>query len=100
MEKKYKLRQVAREDLKTIGRYTLKKYGVAKRNEYLLGLESQFESIAKMPLKARQHSDIKEEYYSSSYKRHVIFFCINNDFIEIIGVLHKRMLPEAHISTR
>ena len=97
MEKKYKLRQSAREDIKKIGRYTLKKYGMAKRNEYLLGLESQFESIAEMPLKARQRNDIREGYYSSSYKRHVIFFCIHNEYIEIMGVLHKRMLPEGHL---
>tara|TARA_R110000868_G_scaffold375215_1_gene639710 strand:+ start:444 stop:686 length:243 start_codon:yes stop_codon:yes gene_type:complete len=73
MEKKYKLRQSAREDIKKIGRYTLKKYGMAKRNEYLLGLESQFESIAEMPLKARQRNDIRVGYYSSSYKRHAFF---------------------------
>ena len=70
--KKYKLRQHAREDIKEIGRYTLHRYGLAKRNDYLHGLEAQFESIAKMPLRAKQRNDIKEGYFSVAYKKHVI----------------------------
>jgi toxin ParE1/3/4 len=73
MANRYKLRQSAREDIKKIGRYTLQKYGEAKRNEYLLGLESQFESIAAMPLRSRQRNDIKEGYYSAGYKSMLFF---------------------------
>ena len=73
MANRYKLRQSAWEDIKKIGRYTLHKYGEAKRNEYLLGFESQFESIAAMPLRARQRNDIKEGYYSAGTKSMLFF---------------------------
>jgi toxin ParE1/3/4 len=98
MEKKYKLRQEALGDLKEIGRYTLKKHGREQRNKYLLGINLQFESLAEMPLKGRQRSEIKEGYYSFDYEKHVIFYLIHTDDIEILGILHKRMLPEIHLT--
>lgn len=100
MIKKYRLREHAREDIKAIGKYTQEKYGLVQRNEYLLGLESHFESIAKMPQRSKPRNDIKEGYYSANYKKHVIFFIIKKDYIEIIAVLHKQMLPENHLDSR
>ena len=64
----YKLRQAAKNDLKEIGLYTLKNYGKTLRNKYLKGLE-----------------------------KHVVFYCIQNDFVEILAVLHGSMVPEFHL---
>jgi toxin ParE1/3/4 len=50
-----------------------------------------------MPLMGRPRNEIKEGYYSSEYKKHVIFYLIQENFIEVLGVLHETMLPERHL---
>lgn len=42
---RFKLRQAAKNDLKEIGRYTLKNYGQAQRDKYLKGLEQRFKLL-------------------------------------------------------
>ncbi|RLQ20188.1 type II toxin-antitoxin system RelE/ParE family toxin [Seongchinamella sediminis] len=42
MNLKYKLRQAARNDLKDIGRYTLKHHGKIQRDKYLKGFKERF----------------------------------------------------------
>lgn len=94
---KYKLYQEAIEDLKEIGRYTLKNYGKNQRNIYLQGINKRFESLADMPLMGRPRNEIKEGYYSSDYKKHIIFYLIQENHIEVLGVLHETMLPERYL---
>jgi toxin ParE1/3/4 len=90
---KYKLRQEAIEDLKEIGRYPLKN----QRHIYLQGIKKRFESLADMPLMGRPRNEIKEGYYSSDYNKHIIFYLIQESYIEVLGVLHETMLPERHV---
>jgi toxin ParE1/3/4 len=96
----YKLRQSAKDDIKDIGRYTLSEFGSLQRSKYLLGLESHFRAIASMPRKCKSRSDLREGYFCSNYDQHIVFFQIQRDFVDIIAVLHKRMLPENHLSNR
>jgi len=94
---KYKLRQAARNDLKDIGRYTLKNYGKTQRNKYLKGLEERFKLLGETPYFGRPRDDIKAGYRCSDYEKHVVFYYIQNDFVEIFGILHSSMDPELHL---
>ena len=94
---KYKLHQEAIEDLKEIGRYTLKNHGKNQRDTYLQGINKRFKSLADMPLMGRPRDEIKEGYYSSVYEKHIIFYLIQENYIEVLGVLHETMLPERHL---
>jgi plasmid stabilization system protein ParE len=49
-----------------------------------------------MPLMGRPRNEIKEGYYSSDYKK-MIFFLIQENSIEVLGVLHETMLTERHL---
>lgn len=95
---KYKLRRSAKEDIKEIGRYTLSKFGVSQRDKYLCGLASHFEKIAKKPKMFKQRNDIKAGLYCSSFEQHLIFYKTERNYVDILAVLHKRMLPENHLS--
>jgi toxin ParE1/3/4 len=94
---KYKLRQEAIEDLKEIGGYPLKNHGKNQRHIYLQGIKKRFESLADMPLMGRPRNEIKEGYYSRDYNKHIIFYLIQESYIEVLGVLHETMLPERHV---
>ena len=99
MARNYKLRQQAKQDIKKIGRYTFKKYGKSKRDKYLRGLSKAFKSLAEMPYRGQLRDDIRKDYYSCQYKKHVIFYRIHTDYVEIVAVLHNKMLPENYLHT-
>lgn len=84
----YILAPRAKEDLKSIGRYTQKTWDVKQRNKYLLSLEAKFEWLAKNSKSGKHWPEIKEGYFSFPHERHTIFYLIQaNEDIAIIGVV-------------
>lgn len=97
MAKTYKLRQSAKDDIKDIGRYTLEEHGRLQLGKYLKGLADRFALLGDNPTLGRLRNDIKEGYYCKEYEEHVIFYLIRHDYIEIVAVLHRRMIPQRHL---
>lgn len=93
----YKLRQAAIDDLREIGQYTLENYGKAQRDKYLNGLKERFELLGNNPNFGRSRDDVKAGYRCSTYDKHIVFYTTPGDAVEIIGILHKRMVPEQNI---
>ncbi len=93
MPAKYTLRQFAKDNIKEIGRYTLKHHGKSQRNIYLTGLKDRFEQLAVNPNLGRIRYDIKEGCHCYAYQKHIIFYRKQSTHIEILAVLHERMLP-------
>lgn len=81
----------ARDDLKSIGRYTEQQWGSAQRNIYLKALERRFQWLAENPGLGRHRMEVAESYYSFPHGEHVIFYLIGGSGIDIIGVPHKEM---------
>lgn len=89
--KKYRITPRARDDLKSIGRYTEQHWGTTQRNTYLKELEARFEWLADNPRIGRQRSEIHEGYFSFPQGEHVVFYLIARSYIDIIGIPHKEM---------
>lgn len=89
--KQYRVTPRARDDLRNIALYSQQQWGRAQRNKYLKLLEQRFEWIVEHPLLGKSRSDIGVGYYSCLQGEHVVFYRINGDTIEIIGVLHQEM---------
>ena len=81
----------AREYLKNIGRYTGQTWGKPQRNLYLRSLETRFKWLAANPLLGRHRTEICEGYYSFPEVKHVVFYLIGSETIDIIGIPHKDM---------
>ncbi len=81
----------ARADLKNIGRYTEEVWGKVQRNLYLKNIDARFRWLADNPQLGKHRLDICKGYYSFPEGQHVIFYLINNNSIDIIGVPHKEM---------
>jgi len=45
----------------------------------------------------RARDEIKEGYHCSGYEKHVVFYRVQKDFVEIIAVLHASMVPELYL---
>jgi toxin ParE1/3/4 len=94
---KYKLRRTAIDDLREIGKYTLENYGKAQRDKYLNGLKERFELLGNNPNFGRSRDDVKEGYRCSAYGKHIVFYTVSEGTVEIIGILHERMVPEQNV---
>ena len=88
---KYRVTPRAQKDLRNIGRYSQQQWGKAQRNTYLRNLEKRFEWLSNNPHLGKHRPDVQEGYYSFPQEKHVVFYIIDEDHINIIGVPHKDM---------
>ena len=92
----YKLTNKAQDDLLSIGRFTLKEWGVKQRNFYLKQLDTCFSQIAENPMLGITCDFIMAGYQKLPQGSHVIFYKVNSTgVVEIIRVLHKSMDAES-----
>ena len=87
----YSLRELARSDLEAIWLYTFREWGVEQADSYLQSLFSRFSWLAENPALGRKRDDIKTGYFCFPEGRHLIFYIIKNNTIDIIGVPHQSM---------
>jgi toxin ParE1/3/4 len=89
---------IAREDIKGIGRYTQKNWGVRKRNLYLGALDKAIKGLADKRRLDRSRSNIKPGLRSCSCQEHVIFFkCDDQDNVAVLRVLGQTMDFARHL---
>lgn len=89
--KTYRVTPKAERDLLAIGQYTLEKWGVRQRDIYLQNLVNRFTWLCEHPNLGANRDDIKQGYLSYHEGKHLIFYVVSDEFIDIIGVLHERM---------
>ena len=95
----FTLTNMAKADLKDIGRHTLKKWGREQRNHYLSILDACFRQLADNPFNGKDCSEIRSGYRKFNVGSHIIFYRqIVTDSIEIVRVLHGHMDVENHLS--
>ena len=87
----YRITPRAKEDLKNIGRYTLKIWGRQQRNIYLRNLDKRFAWLAENPCLGKHRPDIQEGYYCFPQGAHLIFYLLREGGIDIIGLPHQDM---------
>ena len=89
----------AKEDLKSIARYTQETWGRLQRNKYLAELDKRFHRLAEAPKLGRSCEEIREGYRKFPEGEHLIFYrSVSADEIEIVRVLHGSMDIETHLS--
>ncbi|WP_089718979.1 type II toxin-antitoxin system RelE/ParE family toxin [Candidatus Entotheonella palauensis] len=81
----------ARDDLKDIGRYTLKRWGKHQRDVYLRDLNERFQWLAQNPRAGKHRPDIEVGYYCFPQGSHLVFYLIREGGIDIIGIPHQYM---------
>ena len=91
MSATFRVSREARNDIKNIGRYTQKTYGIDQRRKYLDGLEVKFGFLAKNPNLHPERPSFDPPIRISHYEQHMVVYTIDGDGILIIRVLHSRM---------
>ena len=93
----YTLRKLAQNDLEKIWIYTYEEWGLVQADTYLQSLISRFDWLAASPLSGRKRDDIKSGYYCFPEGMHLIFYTIQNNKINIIGLPHQSMDIVSHL---
>lgn len=89
--------KAATRDLREIARHTLERWGAEQRRRYLTQLDARFRWHARNPTLGTSSDEIKPGYWRYREGRHVIFYRISSAHVDIIRVLHQRMLPSRHL---
>ena len=89
---KYKLSNVAKEDLIRIHHYGVKKFGMLKADKYFDSFFEYFDSIAQQPFSFESVYFIKIGYRRCVCESDSIYYRINNDIIEIMAIIGKQDL--------
>ena len=89
---KYKLSNVAKEDLIRIHHYGVKKFGMTQADKYYDSFFEYFNIISEQPF-----SFESVDYIKSGYRRCVcgsdsIYYRVNNDIVEIMAIIGKQDL--------
>lgn len=87
----FRLTPRAAADLDAIADYTIETWGLAQLETYLIGFNNRFQWLADNPLAGRERNDVHPGYRSYPEESHVIFYIINDDRVDIIGIPHKSM---------
>lgn len=93
-----RLRREALQDLRSIGRYTLDRWGPEQRNNYLRQLDARFRQLSEHPHLGAPRDWIREGYRSARQGRHLIMYREIAGGIEIVRILHENMDVERHLA--
>lgn len=89
---KYKLSNVAREDLIRIHHYGVKKFGMVQADKYFNSFFEHFDIIAQRPFLFESVDFIKEGYRRCVCGSDSIYYKVDNDIIEIMTIIGRQDL--------
>jgi toxin ParE1/3/4 len=91
---KYKISQVAKEDLIRIHQYGAKQFGIKQADKYFESFFEHFELIAKNPNSFEAVDFIKPGYRRCVCGIDSIYFKMNGDVIEIMTIIGRQDLNQ------
>jgi len=95
---KFRLSRKAKADLKFIARHTEREWGRDQRNHYILQFDQCFHLLGENPDLGQACDEISPGYRQYPCGSHILFYRQDpRGAVEIIRILHKRMLPEGHL---
>lgn len=87
---KYRLSQLAEEDLLSIADYGDEHFGIAQSDRYRDQLKQRFSALAEQPYLYQAVDDIRKGYRRSVCGKHSIYYRIDEHGVEIIRVLGRQ----------
>lgn len=83
-------------DIQSISDYTFQAWGPEQESLYLRGLWKKLDQIRSQPEIHRLRNDLLTTCRSARHEKHVIFFSVDGDSIQVIRVLHGAMDFDSH----
>jgi len=96
---KFILSPSAVRDLQSISEYTLKNWGADQEETYLKDLWKKLAAIQSDPGSFRLREDLVKGCRSARHEKHVIFFAIQGQTLQVIRILHRAMDFSSHLTS-
>ena len=96
----YRLTPDAQTDLIVIRRFTVKQWGTAQSQKYLLELRQTIRLLAETPSLGKSRPDVGSSVLSFPHVSRVIYYVAHEQQLIVFGVLHKRRVPGNHLAER
>jgi toxin ParE1/3/4 len=95
--KHYALSEEADADILKILRASIRQWGLARSESYILDLHIAFENLAAFPDIGQDVAYLRNGYFQFPHDRHNVFYQKTQEGILIIRLLHQNQPPERHL---
>lgn len=95
--RRLRLSRAAHRDLIDIAEFTRDRWGDAQVARYLGQLDATLRSLAREPEQGRACDDVRPGLWRCREGRHVVFYRLGAKSLDVVRVLHERMLPRRHV---
>lgn len=97
---KIRLTQAAEQHLEDIWFYTLSEWSEEQAGQYVDMIEQGIMQLLDNPFIGKARPEIKKDLRSLQIQKHLIFYRIDTEYIDIIGILHSRMDIEKRLNEK
>jgi toxin ParE1/3/4 len=95
--RRLELTEIARADLKSIRRYSTRKWGQDRTSRYIGALRDTLKGLVRGTVVTRNRDDLRPGLQMATSGRHCIFFEANQSRVLVVRVLHDRMDYARHL---
>ncbi len=92
----YRLSPLAEEDLYKIISTTISLWGNEQAKEYAQNIDAALIKLAQYPEFGRERNEIYKEAKSFPVEKHIVFYQVSDNGIDVARILHQRMDPSKH----
>ncbi len=93
------LTEIAREDLKSIQRYSQRAWGPERTVQYMAELRNVLKGLRAGTVASRNRDDLRPGLHMATSGRHCVFFEVDESRVLVVRVLHDRMDYPRHLNT-
>lgn len=93
-----RLSLTAKRDLETIWRYTVSEWGLEQAEKYLALIQKGTHLLLDNPYIGQARTDVKAGYRALAIEKHLIFYIVTGEYIDVLGVPHERMDAKRHLT--
>jgi len=97
--RRLEIAEIARADLKSIRRYSLREWGLERTAQYMAALRDTMKGLVAGTVVSRNRDDLRPGLHMATSGRHCIFFEADHSRVLVVRVLHDRMDYQRHLET-
>jgi toxin ParE1/3/4 len=92
----YRLSPLAEDDLYKIISTTINSWGNEQAKEYAQNIDAALIKLAQYPDFGRERNEIYKGAKSFPVEKHIVFYQVSDNGIDVARILHQRMDPSKH----
>ncbi len=97
-KRRFLIKVSARRDIKDIAFYTRQTWGDEQTDVYIAKIEAAFAFVHGNPLSSPRSLQFPERYRAHPVGSHVIIYRVDDASVEVVRVMHQRMLVGIQLS--